>query len=332
MTRRLTPTPVVGGLTFSSLAVGNQHVCGVSTSGSAYCWGSTPNGAFGDGTVGKHLTPTPTAPGMTFGSIVAGSDFTCALTIAGAAYCWGLGPTGQLGDGGDTNSTRPVPVAGGLSFRSLAAGGQTVCGLTTEGKAYCWGYNFYGTVGDGTSGTDTGPTRRPTPVAVAGGLTFETLSAGYATMCGVTAGGAGYCWGYNYGAVGDGTSDHRSSPTAVAGALTFKRISSGTGYGCGVTTADAIYCWGDNSNGGAWRRHDRATTCAGAGELAVGAPENTLPAFAGVSRAQVAVGAHSRHSDQTVRVRPCPESPQAHSSSARTHGFAARPPRRRTSI
>ena len=66
VTRRLTPTPVVGGLTFASLAVGNEHVCGVTTSGSAYCWGSTPNGAFGDGTVGTHLTPTPTAPGMTF--------------------------------------------------------------------------------------------------------------------------------------------------------------------------------------------------------------------------------------------------------------------------
>jgi alpha-tubulin suppressor-like RCC1 family protein len=222
----------------------------VATSGSAYCWGSTPNGAFGDGTVGTHLTPTPTAPGMTFQSIVAGSDFTCALTTAGAAYCWGLGPNGQLGNGASTNSTTPVPVSGGLTFRSLAAGGQAVCGLTTEGKAYCWGNNFYGTVGDGTSGMDAGPSRRPTPVAVAGGLTFETLSAGYATMCGVTASGAGYCWGYNFGAVGDGTSDHRSSPTAVAGALTFKRISSGTGYGCGVTTADAIYCWGENSNGG----------------------------------------------------------------------------------
>jgi alpha-tubulin suppressor-like RCC1 family protein len=199
--------------------------------------------------VGTHLAPTLIAPGMTFDNIVAGSDFTCALTTEGAAYCWGLGANGQLGNGANTSRTMPVPVAGGLTFRTLVAGGQTVCGLTIEGKTYCWGQNFYGTVGDGTSGTDAGPMRRPTPVTVAGGLTFETLSAGYATMCGVTADGAGYCWGYNFGAVGDGTSDHRSRPTAVTGGLTFKHISSGTGYSCGVTIANAVYCWGDNSNG-----------------------------------------------------------------------------------
>jgi alpha-tubulin suppressor-like RCC1 family protein len=247
--QRLTPTRVAGGLTFKSLAVGNEHACGIATDGSAWCWGSTPNGAFGDGTIGEHLTPAPAAPGMTFQSIVAGNDYTCALTPAGAAFCWGLGPNGQLGNGSSTTSTTPVAVSGGLTFRSLAAGGLTVCGLTTAGNAFCWGHNFYGTVGDGTSGTDAGSSRRPVPVAVAGGLTFQSLSAGYETMCAVTEGGAGYCWGYNFGAIGDGTSDHRSSPTAVTGGLTFRSISSGTGYACGVTTANAVYCWGDNSNG-----------------------------------------------------------------------------------
>lgn len=242
-TRRLTPTPVAGGLTFISLAVGNSHVCGVATSGTAYCWGTTPNGAFGDGTVGQHLTPTATAQGLTFQSIVAGSDFTCALTTGGSAYCWGLGVFGQLGAGNRTSSTTPVPVAGGLVFRSLAAGGQTVCGLTIASEAYCWGSNSFGTVGDGTT------VLRLAPVAVAGGLTFRALSAGYATMCAVTDAGAGYCWGYNYGAVGDGTPEHRLSPVPVAGGLTFRSISSGTGAACGVTTASALYCWGDNSNG-----------------------------------------------------------------------------------
>jgi alpha-tubulin suppressor-like RCC1 family protein len=248
-TRRLIPTPVAGGLTFRSFAVGNGHACGVAMSGTAYCWGSSPNGAFGDGSVGQHLTPAVAAPGMTFQSIVAGSDFTCALTPEGAAFCWGLGFLGQLGNGSSTSSTTPVAVSGGLVFRSLAAGGLAVCGLTTAGKAYCWGHNFYGTVGDGTSATDGGTSRRPAPVAVAGGLTFQSLSAGYQTMCGVSDTGAGYCWGYNFGAVGDGTFDHRSSPAAVAGGLTFLSISGGTGDSCGVTTANAVYCWGDNSNG-----------------------------------------------------------------------------------
>jgi alpha-tubulin suppressor-like RCC1 family protein len=246
---RHTPTPVAGGLTFKSIAVGNGHVCGIATTGVASCWGTTPNGAFGDGTIGMHLTPTPTAVGMTFQSIVAGNDYTCALTPAGVAYCWGLGLSGQLGNGSAAISRTPVAVSGGLTFRSLVGGGLSVCGLTTGGQAYCWGENFFGTLGEGTSATEGGATRRLSPTAVVGGLTFESLSAGYETMCGVTGPDAGYCWGYNFGAVGDGTFDHRSIPTAVLGGLAFQSVSSGTGYSCGVTVGAAVDCWGDNSNG-----------------------------------------------------------------------------------
>lgn len=248
-TDRATPTPVAGGLSFMSLAVGTGHVCGIATDGTAYCWGSTTLGAFGDGSVGRRLTPRPSAPGITFERIVAGHEFTCGLTPAGAAYCWGRGQSGQLGDGNHTTSTLPVAVSGGLTFRSLAAAGLTACGLTDGGQAYCWGYNFFGTVGDGTGATEDGTTRRIAPVAVAGGLTFRSLGAGYETVCGVSDAGNGYCWGYSFGAVGDGTPDHRSIPTAVAGGLTFKGVSAGTGYSCGVTTGNAVYCWGDNSNG-----------------------------------------------------------------------------------
>ena len=248
-TQRLSPTAVAGGLTFKSLSVGTVHVCGVATSGTAYCWGFSANGAFGDGTTGLHLTPTVAAPGMTFENIVAGQDFTCALTAEGAAYCWGRGASGELGNGMGTSSATPVLVSGGLTFRSLVAGGLAACGLTNAGKAYCWGDDFFGALGDGSGATIDGVTRRVAPVAVAGGLTFQSLSAGYQTICGVTETGAGYCWGYNFGNVGDGTLEHRPRPTAVVGGLTFRSIASGIAQSCGVTTKNTLYCWGDNSNG-----------------------------------------------------------------------------------
>jgi hypothetical protein len=50
-TDRLTPTPVVGGLTFTSLAIGNADACGIGG-----LLGTTSNGAFGDGTVGTPMT------------------------------------------------------------------------------------------------------------------------------------------------------------------------------------------------------------------------------------------------------------------------------------
>ena len=98
----------------------------------------------------------------------------------------------------------------------FSAGSAHTCGLTTGGAAYCWGSNGYGQLGDGTSGN------RTSPVAVAGGLTFQALSAGQSHTCGLTAGGAAYCWGANsLGQLGDGTSSNRTSPVAVAGGVVF---------------------------------------------------------------------------------------------------------------
>lgn len=248
---RLLPSAVAGALSFRSIAVGTAHACAVSTAGDAYCWGFTSNGAFGNAMLGTQVEPRRAAVGLQFKLVVAGGDFTCGLTIDGAAYCWGLGGTGQLGDGKALTSMTPVAVAGGVTFRTLVAGHQSVCGLTVAGVAYCWGYNFYGTIGDGTSGRDGGSTRRVSPVPVVGGLTFASLSAGLSTMCGVTADGTGYCWGYNdLGAVGDGTTTHRSQPVRIAGNLTFQHVAAGTFSSCGLTTDNAVYCWGENFHGG----------------------------------------------------------------------------------
>ena len=78
------------------------------------------------------------------------------------------------------------------------------CGLTSIGAAYCWGI----LPGGGFTA----------PVAVAGGLTFKTLSAGLQSTCGVTTAGVAYCWGNNSsGELGDGTTTFSSVPVKVAG-------------------------------------------------------------------------------------------------------------------
>jgi alpha-tubulin suppressor-like RCC1 family protein len=213
-TTRLTPTPVAGGLTFTSLTAGGARTCGLTSGGTAYCWGYNIDGEVGDGTSGTwRLTPTPVAGGLTFTSLTAGAYHTCGLTSGGAAYCWGLNGYGELGDGtSGTDRLTPTPAAGGLAFAVLTAGNESTCGLTSGGAAYCWGDNTAGEVGDGTSGTD-----RLTPTPVAGGLTFTSLTAGSLHTCGLTSGGAAYCWGGNqYGDLGDGTATTRLTPTPVA--------------------------------------------------------------------------------------------------------------------
>ena len=52
-----TPVPVQGGLTFASVSAGRFHTCGVTTSGTAYCWGSNRSFTLGDGTNENSLVP-----------------------------------------------------------------------------------------------------------------------------------------------------------------------------------------------------------------------------------------------------------------------------------
>ena len=260
------PIAVPGGLTFAMLSSGGDHSCGVSTAGSAYCWGSDiPAGVIGDGTSPgtsgtNDRTPTLVAGGHTFAAVSAGPYHTCGVTTSGAAYCWGWGMGGRLGNGetGYGDHLLPVAVSGGFTFRAITAGEAGTCGVTGAGSAYCWGRGPLGT------GTTAGlqqcafvddnlqPITLPcstVPLQVAGGHTFAGLSVEY-DVCGVTTIGAAYCWGINnVGQLGNGTTTGSSTPVVVAGGLDFRSVNTGANYVCGVTTGGVAYCWGDNSHG-----------------------------------------------------------------------------------
>jgi alpha-tubulin suppressor-like RCC1 family protein len=107
--------PVAGGLTFITVSSGNDgYSCGVTTSGSAYCWGLNAYGQLGDGTTANKLVPTVVSGGLTFVSVAASTSpdgaHTCGLTTSGAVYCWGLNDHGQLGDGTTTQQLLPTLV------------------------------------------------------------------------------------------------------------------------------------------------------------------------------------------------------------------------------
>ena len=155
----------------------------------------------------------------------------CAIAIVGSCLA-------VLGPG-------PTPASALTSAAEVSAGGEATCAIMTDGNAYCWGDNTYGELGNGTT------TSSAVPVLVSGGHTWASLSIlsdatdNYATACGVTTSGAGYCWGSNNnGQVGDGTTALRDSPTLVSGGYTWSSISVSYDEACGVTTSHVGYCWG----------------------------------------------------------------------------------------
>lgn len=239
------PVPVTGGLTFSTITVGNSgdggtsFTCGITRLQAAYCWGTNGRGELGNGAVGERsATPVAVVGGLSFKDISADatgvSGAVLGLTIAGETYAWGAGD--------------PVPtrLAGAPVFTSVARNYVHACGIAADRTAYCWGENWSGELGSGVVGGSSA-----TPVPVTGGLTFSALTVGERYTCGVTTSGAAYCWGINVvGELGIGSIDDGiGSPRAVAGGLTFATISAGQGHTCGVTTDGVAYCWGANGNG-----------------------------------------------------------------------------------
>lgn len=153
------PAISAAGLAFSSISTGLEQVCGVTTTGAAYCWGRGENGVLGQGVLANSLTPVLVSGGKTWRSVSAGPSFTCGITALGEGYCWGNGAYG-LGSGKVMgNTAMPIAMAGGINFDSISVGLSHACGFASSGEAYCWGYGAYGALGNNSIGQANQPHR-----------------------------------------------------------------------------------------------------------------------------------------------------------------------------
>jgi alpha-tubulin suppressor-like RCC1 family protein len=219
----------------------------------------------------------PVAPGsVAEPALAAGGAFTCRLTTEGEAECWGLNSWGQLGaESGEVCGTepcvrRPTPVASALRFRSLSASTASsrwsghVCGVTTAGEGYCWGVDKtqlgqeldspeYCVAENGLVGQPC--SRTPVRVPIDGRLLG--IASGDFHSCGVTDGGAVWCWGSDSnGQLGTTESEICTrdlpcsyTPVRIAMTLRFVQVVSGSLHSCALVSSGKAYCWGNNDNG-----------------------------------------------------------------------------------
>jgi alpha-tubulin suppressor-like RCC1 family protein len=148
------------------------------------------------------------------------------------------------------SSAPALQATAALSFRQISAGMYHSCGVTYDNLAYCWGADGVGQLGDGAFNTF-----RSRPVAVAGGLHFLMVSAGFDHSCGVSTVNQVYCWGSNSrGQLGIGSlGGDQSTPVLVSGqpplSLRFSFVSAGYVHTCAIHLSDSAWCWGNNDNG-----------------------------------------------------------------------------------
>jgi alpha-tubulin suppressor-like RCC1 family protein len=187
----LRPMPVNAptGVTFTQIAAGGSHTCGIGNDSRAYCWGLGTNGAMGNGSTADQLTPGPvTMPGgVAFTKITSGQNHSCAIGDDNRTYCWGFNGNYQVGNGTSANQLTPVAVVvpGGAVLTEVAASSNLTCGLGNDTRVYCWGWGW------GYNMESTAPVATITmPVP------FTNLSAGSA-LCAKGNDNLAYCWSGN---------------------------------------------------------------------------------------------------------------------------------------
>ena len=129
---------------------------------------------------------------------------------------------------------------------TISVGNGHVCAVTTGGGAYCWGQDRNGSLGNDLPLEDSS-----VPVLVSGFSSgMADISTGLHT-CGLTTGGAVWCWGYNDdGELGNNSNTPSPVPVQVVGLTSgVIDIACGRYHSCAVLNDGSVKCWGYNGGG-----------------------------------------------------------------------------------
>ena len=211
------PVPVRTTARFVGVSVGaSGGTCGVTTTGSALCWGVL------DGQLGLRMAEEPQAdpiapigvPAERYRSVTVGNSFACALQESADVRCWGNDDAGELGSGQSNRelAQRLVTLPNGEQATQVSSGFKSACAVTTSQRVACWGGNDRGELGRGVDIT----TERA-PGFVAGDSRYREVSVGGSMICAITVARTLDCWGSTHGGTiaEERAMRLRSRPTAV---------------------------------------------------------------------------------------------------------------------
>ena len=252
------PTLVSAAPVLTALAAGGQHVCGIGTNKTAYCWGAAQGGQLGQGKgPSTGVVAVAGLPGVA--QLAAGGDHTCALDTAGQVWCWGEGNYGELGAGqAGPGVQSPTPLLVAASAAAIKGSVCQVAGHCDDGDPctadVCnakTGQCDHPAAADGVQCGATGSNKLcasgqcKTPFAI-------DMALGWGFTCVRRATGALMCAGSNsYGQLGANlvtTKIYPNFESVVGFATGAVSIAAKDNQACAVRADGKVWCWGSNFN------------------------------------------------------------------------------------
>jgi alpha-tubulin suppressor-like RCC1 family protein len=164
-------------------------------------------------------------------TVQSGGPHTCGMSLGGVAYCWGANEYGQLATYPRTQiSHSPTEVLSPTPLVDVESGGHHGCGLAADGTVLCWGSNMRFELGDRELQY---PVIDSIPAPVPNAPAFTQVRTSLYRNCGLTAAGAVYCWGDNFG----------KTPVLIQIPQALTRIDVSVGRFCGMSVQGVAYCW-----------------------------------------------------------------------------------------
>jgi alpha-tubulin suppressor-like RCC1 family protein len=249
------PIQIGAATTWAAVAAGSQHTIATQSDGTLWAWGYNAMGQLGNGNTINTSVPTQISPEPRWSAVsINGSSAAAsagAIKPDGTLWTWGLALAGALGNGTATpNRSSPTQVGSltnwsKITVNTSGATGQTMYAVKTDGTLWAWGLGTSGQLGDSSI------VSKSSPIQV-GILTDwdRVYGSGNASAYAIKTDGTLWAWGLNTsGALGDGSSAHKSSPVQIGSLTNWAKVAGMSTGALALKTDGTLWSWGVNTSG-----------------------------------------------------------------------------------